>query len=61
MKFNKLYKGLTLGLALISGISLSQAQCPGGQVEVYIDIQTDNWGYEVYWELVPTGNGCGNG
>lgn len=22
---------------------------------------TDNWGYESYWELVPDGNGCGNG
>ena len=36
------------------------AQCPAGQTEVTIDIGTDNWGFEVYWELAPTGNNCGS-
>lgn len=37
------------------------AQCPSGEMEVTLEISTDNWGYETYWELVPTGNSCGNG
>ena len=36
------------------------AQCPAGQTEVTIEIGTDNWGFEVYWELAPTGNNCGS-
>ena len=36
------------------------AQCPTGQTEVIIDVSTDNWGYEGYWELAPTGTSCGN-
>lgn len=36
-------------------------QCPAGQTEVYIDVSTDNWGYEIYWELTPTGSPCGSG
>ena len=61
MKLNRLFKGATLGLALIAGISLSNAQCPGGQVEVTMDVNTDAWAYEIYWEIVPTGNACGVG
>ena len=37
------------------------AQCPAGEVEVTIDISTDQYGYEMYWELLPNGNGCGVG
>jgi hypothetical protein len=37
------------------------AQCPGGQVFVTIDVTTDAWGYECFWDLTPSGNGCGNG
>ena len=32
------------------------AQCPTGETEVTIDVGTDNWGYEIYWELTPAGN-----
>jgi hypothetical protein len=39
----------------------SVAQCPGGQLEFTMQIATDFWGYEGYWEIVPAGNGCGNG
>ena len=48
----------TIGLSLISIFTFSQ--CPVGQTEVTIDIGTDNWGFEVYWELAPTGNNCGS-
>lgn len=37
------------------------AQCPAGQGEVTIDVHTDDYGYEGYWELVPSGNACGVG
>ena len=44
---------------MLGGIAM--AQCPTGEVEVTIDVQTDNFAYETYWELVPNGNNCGNG
>lgn len=34
-------------------------QCNIGEVEVTIDISTDDYGYEGYWQLVPNGNTCG--
>jgi len=34
-------------------------QCPPGQSSVQIIIETDYWGEEVYWELVPQGQICG--
>lgn len=37
------------------------AQCPPGQVEVTIEVSTDDYGYEMYWELLPLGNACGTG
>jgi len=54
----------TLLLALfitVLSFSFVQAQCPSGQMEVTLEISTDNWGYETYWNLVPTGNACGSG
>lgn len=47
----------TFLLAIVSMFSFGQ--CPAGQTEVTIDVGTDNWGEEVYWELTPTGNNCG--
>lgn len=32
-------------------ISYSFAQCPAGEVEIRVDILTDNYGYETYWTL----------
>jgi len=40
---------------------VSFAQCPAGETEVSIDVSTDNWGFEIYWELTPTGSTCGSG
>ncbi len=37
----------------------SVAQCPNGQSEIYLEIMTDAYGYETYWELVPGTNNCG--
>ncbi|MEJ6776723.1 MAG: T9SS type A sorting domain-containing protein [Crocinitomicaceae bacterium] len=53
-------KNLILILAL-TFCSQTFAQCPNGQAEVTIDVNTDDYGYEGYWELVPSGNNCGTG
>lgn len=37
------------------------AQCPPGETEVTIEVLTDDYGYEVYWELLPGGSPCGVG
>lgn len=56
MNINKLF------LIFIFSLSTTYpfAQCPNGQVEVSINVMTDNWGYETYWELTASGNSCGN-
>lgn len=38
---------------------LSFAQCEEGETEVVLSLVTDAWGYEAYWEIVPSGNACG--
>jgi len=40
---------------------LSLANFSFGQISITIEITTDSWGEEVYWELVPNGNSCGTG
>lgn len=35
------------------------AQCPSGELEVFIEINTDDYGYELYWEMTPNGDPCG--
>jgi hypothetical protein len=37
------------------------AQCQPSQIQTYIQIETDQYGHEGYWELVPAGNPCGVG
>ncbi len=37
----------------------ASAQCPAGELEVTIDVLTDDYGNETYWQLVPFGNTCG--
>ncbi len=51
--------GLLVLSLLLSGISL--AQCGAGEVEVTMIVHTDDWGYEGYWQLLPSGNACGTG
>ena len=50
----KLY--FTLALSILSLFAF--AQCPTGETEVTIDVGTDNYGSEIYWELAPSGNNC---
>ena len=56
----KLTRLLTILLSVV-GVNYASAQCAAGEVAVTIDITTDSWGYETYWEMVPSGNGCGIG
>lgn len=53
-------KGLLMLIAVFSAWK-SWGQCPSGQMEVVIQMQTDAWPYENYWQLVPSGNPCGTG
>lgn len=49
---------------LLSGVFFAQlafGQCGPDEVEITFLIGTDAWGYEMYWEIVPSGEGCGNG
>ncbi len=48
-----------LGILLFSTSSFSQ--CGAGEVEVEIIVHTDAYGYEGYWQLVPSGNVCNSG
>ena len=59
MKFKKIFK-VSGTILLFMASLLTFAQCPGGQTEVTIDVGTDNWGYEIYWELAPIGSNCGS-
>ena len=58
MKLNSL---IVAAFSILLGTLESQAQCPIGEAEVVIEIITDNYGYEGYWQLTPGGNACGNG
>lgn len=46
-------------LLIISGQVYSQ--CGVGEGEVTLVVQTDDYGYEGYWQIVPSGNACGTG
>lgn len=48
-------------LALFFIPFISNGQCVPGEVAVEFVMSTDDYGYEVYWELVPSGNDCGDG
>jgi sugar lactone lactonase YvrE len=54
-------KLVPLTTALMFTMVICKAQCPIGQVPVTLEISTDNYGEEGYWELVPAGNACGIG
>jgi hypothetical protein len=50
-----LFVGITL---MISNATFSQCNPDESTVQIIID--TDNWGEELYWELVPQGQSCGD-
>ena len=43
---------------LVMGSSDSFAQCQPGEIEIELFIETDGYGYEGYWDLGKSGNGC---
>ncbi len=53
-------KKLLIALIMILCHS-AKSQCLPGEVEVTLTVYTDDWGYEGYWQIVPTGNTCGIG
>jgi hypothetical protein len=51
-------------VAMLFGVVLSNlviGQCAEGQISLSMNIYTDSWPYETYWELVPGTNVCGDG
>jgi hypothetical protein len=52
---------ILLTLTLFSVYYLSNAQCDPGEVPIHVEVDTDAWGYELYWEVTPAGNECGDG
>ncbi|MFZ4784011.1 MAG: T9SS type A sorting domain-containing protein [Flavobacteriales bacterium] len=60
MNFISLQKWLVL-LLMMAGVVCSYAQCADGQITLSINIYTDGWPNETYWELVPGTNACGDG
>ena len=54
-------KYLLIILANVIFLSNTHSQCPTGQVELKLNVETDEYGYEMYWEIVPSGNNCGVG
>ena len=44
----------------IGSVLFSKGQCEDGQISLTMNVYTDSWGYETYWELVPGNNECGN-
>ncbi len=54
----KNYSALIFAFAGLLVPLKTYAQCPVGQMDVVIEIETDSYGYEGYWQLVPAGNAC---
>lgn len=48
-----------ISLALFINAQQVYSQCAPGEKEVRIKVSTDNYGYEVYWELDTFGHNCG--
>lgn len=53
-------KLLLIFIGMIASVT-TYAQCAVGEAEVEITVNTDGYGFEGYWELVPVGNTCGTG
>ncbi|MBX7052594.1 MAG: T9SS type A sorting domain-containing protein [Flavobacteriales bacterium] len=60
MKFSLPHAIALLSFFLIMN-ARTAAQCAEGQITLSMNIYTDPWGYETYWELVPGTNACGDG
>jgi len=49
---------LPLGLIALAPLTHLHAQCAVGELEVTIEVTTDDFGNETLWQLVQTGNAC---
>ena len=57
-RFSKGFSGFAFFAALLFTNTLF-GQCPGTQLQVQIEVLTDEYGYEGYWQLTPGGDACG--
>ncbi|MBC8048294.1 MAG: hypothetical protein H7Y00_15955, partial [Fimbriimonadaceae bacterium] len=55
----KLFSTVFLMICCCVFSKYANAQCDAGEIKVSIQVTTDAYGYEGYWELVPAGNDCG--
>ena len=46
-------------VVLLMATSASYAQCPPGDLPVTVEVQTDDFGYDCFWDVTPIGFGCG--
>lgn len=60
-KFYQTGSSFFLSFLFIALVSEATAQCEAGEVALTMTIGVDAWGQETYWEIVPTGNACGDG
>ncbi|MBL7938682.1 MAG: hypothetical protein JNL43_04910 [Flavobacteriales bacterium] len=49
---------LPVALVALAPVSEVPAQCAAGELEVTIEVTTDDFGNETLWQLVETGNAC---
>jgi hypothetical protein len=56
---NSLLATLFIGVVLSILPDYLNAQCPTGFRKLEIDITTDTWGFETYWQLTPAADQCG--
>jgi hypothetical protein len=56
----KLLRILASLLGLVAYTS-ANAQCVTGEFPITVEVLTDNWGSEAYWEITPANNTCGDG
>jgi hypothetical protein len=61
MTCTKLFRTCAAVGCVALGISAAFAQCADGYTSATLVLDTDPWGYENYWEIVPSGSGCGVG
>lgn len=57
----KTWKKAAASVMFAGSCFAAQAQCPPGESAVTIEVLTDDYGYEMYWELLPGGSPCGVG
>lgn len=59
--FTQLLQATCCFLLLTAFNTRASAQCGAGETELILEIDTDNWGYECYWQITPQGNACDDG